>query len=329
MKRRKFIALLGSGALAWPLAIAARAQTPPGPVIGFLHSVAPGGTFDKLVSSFREGLRESGYVEGQNVTILYRWAEGHYDRLPALAADLVEHKVALIAALGGVISAQAAKKATQTTPILFISGFDPVYEGFVTSINRPGGNATGFSVYTTELIKKRLELLRNLVPGKKIALLLNPKAPVSPIEERDTREAAQEHGLELLVVKSTGAAELETGIAGAAQDGAGALLVSADPSFTGQRNQIVALAARYKLPAAYPWREYAVAGGLMSYGPRISEAYQWIGRYAGRILKGEKPGELPVQFPREFDLILNLKTAKSLGLSVPYPLIATANETIE
>jgi len=327
MRRREFITLVGCGTLAWPLG--ARAQTPRIPVMGFLHSVSAGGTFEPLLAAFHAGLKESGYVEGGNVTILYRWAEGHYDRLPGLAADLVKQKVMLIAATGGLVSAKAALNATSSIPVLFISGFDPVQEGLVTSLNRPSGNATGFSVYTTELIKKRLELLRNLVPGAKMALLLNPRMQVAPIEERDTRNAARDHGVDLVILKASAPSEFDQAFASAVDQGVGALLVSADPFFTGQRTRIVELAARHKLPAAYPWRQYAVAGGLMSYGPRISEAYKWIGRYAGRILKGEKVNDLPVQLPREFDLVLNLKTSKQLGLKVPYPLLATANETIE
>ncbi|HVY56369.1 MAG TPA: ABC transporter substrate-binding protein [Xanthobacteraceae bacterium] len=333
MKRREFMGLLGRGALvlpatgAWPRATLA--QTADKPVIGLLHSVSASGPFEQLLHAFRDGLGELGFVEGRNLTILYRWAEGKYDRLPGLAAELVDQKVRLIAATGGQVSARAAMKVTSTIPILFIAGFDPVSEGFVTSMNRPGGNATGFSVYTTELIKKRLELLRNLVPGAKMALLMNPKMEVAPVEERDTRNAAREQGVELVVLGASAPSEFGQVFAAAAEQKVGALLVSADPFLTGQRNHIVALAAQHKIPAAYPWREYALAGGLMSYGPRISEAYRWIGRYAGRILKGEKPGDLPVQLPREFDLVLNLKTAKALGLSVPYGLLATANETIE
>jgi putative ABC transport system substrate-binding protein len=322
MRRREFIATLG-GAVAWPLA--ARAQQPAMPVIGFLNSASPG-PFALLLSAFHEGLKDGGYVEGKNVTVEYRWADGQYDRLPALAADLVRRRVTVIAATGGTTTAQAAKAATTTVPILFIAGANPVGDGLVSSFNRPGGNVTGVSVYASELAPKRLELLRELVPkATKIAMLVNSE---NITDGQDAQNIMQKVGLPLLVLSARVETEFEREFISATQQGAQALLVSADPFFN-SRTQLVALAARYAVPAAYPWSEYAKAGGLMSYGTSIPGAYRQIGQYVTRILRGEKPADLPVVQPTRVEFILNLKTAKMLDLDVPPSLRAAANELIE
>jgi putative tryptophan/tyrosine transport system substrate-binding protein len=323
MRRREFIAALG-GTAAWPLG--ARAQQPAMPVIGFLNSASPG-PFALLLSAFHEGLKDGGYVEGKNVTVEYRWANEQYDRLPALAADLVRGRVTVIAATGGTMTARAAKAATTTIPVLFIAGADPVGDGLVRSFNRPGGNVTGVSVYTSELAPKRLELLRELVPkATKIALLVNPE---NAADSQDAQNVMQRAGLPLLTLSARVETELEREFVSASQQGAQALLVSADPFFNSRRTQLVALAARYAMPAAYPWNEYAKAGGLMSYGTSIPGAYRQIGQYVTRILKGEKPADLPVQQPTKFELVINLKTAKALGLEIPPQLLVRADEVIE
>jgi putative ABC transport system substrate-binding protein len=327
MNRRVFITLLGGAAVAWPFA--ARAQQPTMPVIGFLNTTSPG-PLAPLLAAFRQALNNAGHVEGRNVAIEYRWAEGQYDRLPALAADLVRRNVAVIVATGGTVAGQVAKATTTTIPILFIAGFDPVQEGLVASINRPGGNATGVAVYTAELGKKRLELLRELVPGvAKIAMLVNPHSISTGIETKDLEEATRASGVQLLVLEARADSDLEKAFAEAANQGAGALLVSADSFFTSRREQIVALAARHALPASYPWPQYAQVGGLMSYGSSLIWAYQQIGLYASRILKGAEPNDLPVQQPTRFGMVINLNTAKALGLDVPPTLLAIADEVIE
>jgi len=327
MRRRDFLALLGSMAAAGSLR--AEAQTPAMPVIGFLNSASPGPAAT-LVAAFHHGLNKAGYVEGQNVAIEYRWAEGQYDRLRGMASDLVRRNVSLIAATGGLVVAQAAKGATSTIPVLFIAGFDPVREGLAASINRPGGNATGVSVYTAELGPKRLELLRELLPNVvKIAMLVNPRSISTEIERKDLEEATRGTGLQLLVLEASAEGDLEKAVNDAVNQGAGALIVSADAFFTSRRSQIVALAAQYALPASYPWLQYAEAGGLISYGPNLTWAYEQIGVYASRILKGAKPEDLPVQLPTTFELVINLKAAKALGLVVPPTLLARADEVIE
>jgi putative ABC transport system substrate-binding protein len=318
MRRREFTAGL-SALLAAPLA--ARAQQPLVPVIGFLNSGSPG-PFAVLLGAFRQGLKDSGYVEGQNVAIEYRWAEGRYDRLPALAADLVRRQVAAIAATGGTPSARAAKAATATIPILFVAA-DPVRDGLVASLNRPGGNVTGVSVFSAELAPKRLQLLRELVPkAGKVAALINPAS-------MDEAEALTRVGLPLLTITAAAESDFEPAFIQAAQQGVEALLVTADPFLNSQRAQIVALAARHSLPAAYPWREYVEAGGLMSYGTSLTGTYRQVGQYVSRVLKGDKPADLPVQNPTKFDLAINLKTAKALGITIPETLLATADEVIE
>jgi putative ABC transport system substrate-binding protein len=327
MRRREFITLLGGGLAGWPLGSPARAQTPP--VIGYLSSGSRE-PFTQLLAALHQGLGDAGYVEGRNVAIEYRWAHGQYDRLPALAADLVSRKVALIVAVGGTISAQAARAATVTIPILFVTGFDPVQLGTVAGFKRDGGNATGVALYATPLAVKRLEFLRELVPtATKIALLVNPSGLIGDTEVRDIEAATRAAGLELLVLKANAESDVAPAFASAAELGADALLVSSDPFFTRRRMQLVALAAQYALRVAYPWREYVEAGGLMSYGPRLSDAYREIGRYAGRILKGATLAELPIQAPRKFELMINLKTAKALDLTVPPLLLARADEVIE
>jgi putative tryptophan/tyrosine transport system substrate-binding protein len=325
MRRRNFIALLGG--VAWPLRVAAQSQTIP--VIGFLNTASPA-PFAPLVAAFREGLKDGGYIEGQNVTIEYRWAEGQYDRLPALAADLVRRQVAVIAATGGTVSARAAKAATTTIPVLFIGGANPVSEGLVASFNRPGGNVTGVSTYMSELAPKRLELLRELMPrATKIALLINPENTADWRALEDMEPAARLANVTLLTFKAKVESEFEPAFTGMVQQGAEALLVSSDPIFNSRRAQLVALTARHAIPTAYPWREYAIAGGLMSYGPSISGLYRQIGQYVARILKGDKPSDLPVQNPTKFELLINLKTARTLGLTVPTTVLVAADEVIE
>jgi putative ABC transport system substrate-binding protein len=285
-----------------------------------------------LVAAFHQGLQDVGYVEGRNLAIEYRWAEGRYDRLPELAADLVRRKVALIAAPGGTQSALAAKAATDTIPILFSTGFDPEKTGLVPNFNRPGGNVTGASLYTVALQAKRLELLRDLAvsisQGDTIAALLNPDAGGSEIDAKDLSNAISNSGLKLLVLTANSDNDLATAFA-QANKAAKAIVVSADSFFGSRRAQIVELAARYRLPAMYPLREYAVAGGLMSYGPSIAAAYRQIGDYAGRILKGARPAELPVQAPTVFNLVVNRKAVDHLGLTMSRLMVARANEIID
>ena len=309
MKRREFITLLGGAGAAWPLV--ARAQQPAMPVIGFLNSASPG-PFVRLADAFRQGLREGGYVEGRNVTIEYRWADGQFARLPELATELVHRKVSLIVATGGTVSARAAKEATATIPILFIAGPNPIGDGLVTSINRPGGNATGVALYTSELLPKRLELLGELLPrAVTIALLVNPSDAAYELETKGVEDAMRVTGQQMVLLGASAEGDFEPALVSAVRQRADALLVSANPFFTGQRAQLVALAARLAVPAGYPWREYADAGGLMSYGPSIAGAYHLIGRYAGRILNGERPADLSVQGPTKYELVINLKTAKA------------------
>ena len=332
MKRRKvfalFVALLIGGVTAWPLV--GRTQPPPSlPEIGFLN-IASARAFAPFVTAFQKGLSTNGYVEGRNVAIEYRWAEGDYDRLHEHAAELARRRVALIVATGGLAAARAAKDATDTIPILFIGGANPVGEGIVSSLNRPGGNATGVNLYASDLIPKRMELLHELVPkATKFAVLLNPKVPSTQFERPEVEKVAKTTGLQVVILEASTENELEGAFDSAVAAGAGAFLISPDGFFTSKRAQIVQLAASRKLPVAYGWREYAVTGGLMSYGPSIPDAYRQIGDYAGRVLKGVKPGDLPVQQPTKFDLVINLKTAKALGIEVPYPLLITASEVIE
>lgn len=324
--RRQLVMTLG-GMVCWPYT--AVAQQPNMAIIGWLSSVSPRAS-DPLLKAFRGGLAEQGYSEGRNLWIYYRWAEGHYDELETLAKDLIEKKVVLIAAAGGVVSAQAAKKATSQIPILFVSGFDPVVLGLVTSMNNPGVNATGVSVYTTELIKKRVQLLHEMTPtANTLAVLTNPNAIVTKIEIQDIVDAAKFLGVTPILFNATTETEVEQAFASAAQQHVGAVIVSADPFFTSRRAQIVALAAQHSLPTCYPWREYVEAGGLLSYGPDLTWAFRQLGIYAGRIIKGAKATDLPVQQPTSFKLAINVKTARALGLTLPSALQATADEVIE
>jgi putative tryptophan/tyrosine transport system substrate-binding protein len=326
MKRRDFITLLGTAA-AWPLT--ARAQQPAMPVIGFLHPGSPE-SIAYLAAAFREGLKEAGYVEGQNVIIEYRWANGHYDQLQSLAAELVRRQVAVIAATGGTVSAQAAKAATATIPIVFNLGLDPIKAGLITSFNRPGGNITGVTTQSPALEPKRLGLLRELVPQAAIiGVLLNPRNPDAELQEQDIQAAGTAIGLQLRIFNANSEDDLDRAFAALVQQQADALLVGNDTFFLSQRQQIVALAARHGLPTIYAFRSFAEAGGLMSYSTSLVDVYRQVGFYVGRVLKGEKPADLPVVLPTKFELVINLKTAKALGIKISDNLLSIADDVIE
>jgi putative tryptophan/tyrosine transport system substrate-binding protein len=326
MRRRAVIAGLGAAA-AWPLA--ARAQQPAMPVIGFIHGASPS-YFAQWAAAVREGLKEAGYVEGRNVATEYRWADGRYDRLPALVADLVERRVAVIFAAGGTDPAIAAKAATTKIPIVFVSAADPVKTGLVASLNRPGGNVTGVSLLASALDAKKLELLRTLAPkAATIGVLINPNYPAAKAQSDEAQEAAGRLGVRPIMLSAGTDGDIDAAFASLVEDGAGALLVGTDPFFNSRRDRFAALAARHSLPVIYPQREYVAAGGLISYGPDFANGYRQAGLYVGRVLAGEKPAELPVMQATKFELVINLATAKALGLAVPPTLLALADEVIE
>jgi putative ABC transport system substrate-binding protein len=331
MRRRDVITLLGGAAAAptlWPLA--ARPQQPAVPVIGFLHTQAAGPIAPLVVPSFRQGLEATGYFEGKNVAIEYRWADGQYDRLPALAAELVRRRVAVIAATGGEPAALAAKAATSAIPIAFVISGDPLKAGLVASFNRPGGNITGVTLLTSALEAKRLGLVRELVPNAtSIAILVNPNYPTSEVQVGDAQEASRALGLEVHIVNASAEGDFDTSFATLIQLQVEAVIIANDPFFTARRDQLVALAERHSIPAIYSQREFPDAGGLLSYGAHIPDLYRQAGVYAGKILKGEKPADLPVMQPTKFELIINLKTAKALRLTVPQTLQVAADEVIE
>lgn len=326
--RRKFIAALGGSAVAWPLV--ARAQQTMMPVVGFLSSRSPDDS-KRLVAAFRTGLQTGGgFVEGENVAIEYRWAEGQYGRLPGLAADLVRRGVAVLVATGGEPSALAAKAATSTIPIVFTTGGDPVKFGLVASLNRPGGNATGVSLLTEAPEGKRLGLLKELAPNAVVfGVLIDPNYPGHEAHKRDVQEAARAIGRQIQFANARDDRELEAAFATLVEQGATALLVTADPFFDTKRARIVALAAQFKLPTIYQLRDYVLAGGLMSYGISITDGYRQVGIYAGQILKGAKPADLPVYQSIKFELVINLKTAKALGIKISDNLLSIADEVIE
>jgi putative ABC transport system substrate-binding protein len=327
MRRRDFITLLGGAAASLPLA--ARAQQPAMPVIGFLDAASPD-TAANLMAAFRQGLSESGYVEGRNVTIEYRWAEGRYDRLPALAADLVRDRVTVIAATSTSAPGLAAMAATSAIPIVFQTGGDPVQDGLVTSMNRPGRNVTGVSRLSFALEPKRLELLRELVPkAAVIGLLVNPTNPRSELVVQQMAEPARALRLGLRVLKANAEAELDGVFASLGQLGIGALLIAQEPSYKRWLAQIIAVASHYAIPTMYATRDYVAAGGLVSYDASTVDSFRQVGVYVGRVLKGAKPADLPVMQPTTFELAINLKTAKALGLDIPPTLLARADEVIE
>jgi putative tryptophan/tyrosine transport system substrate-binding protein len=327
MRRRDFITLFSGTAAAWPLA--ARAQQPALPVVGFLNSGAPESSAP-FVTAFRKGLNETGHIEGQNVTVEYHFLEGQYDRLPALAADLVRRRVAVIATPGSDVSAIAAKAATATIPIVFGAGQDPVKLGLVASLARPDSNATGTSFFTQQLVAKRLQLLHDLVPkAVRAAVLVNPTNPSVEPTLREVQEAAPTIGLQIRILNAKTIGEIDAAFAILARERPDALFVAADAFFNSRRGQFATLAARDRIPAAYSTRDYVAAGGLMSYGTDLTDMYRQVGAYTGSILKGAKPADLPVLQSTKFELVINLQTARALGIEVPPGLLATADEVIE
>jgi putative ABC transport system substrate-binding protein len=328
LRRRDFIQAIVGSAAAWPLA--AGAQQPAMPVIGYLSTGTLKSDATFYLAPFRQGLGETGYVEGQNVAIEYRWAEFQNDRLPEMAADLVRHSASVIATIGGTPPALAAKAATSTIPIVFYSGVDPVQFGLVASLNRPGGNLTGIAALQAELIAKRIELLHETVPKASVlALLVNPTNRYTETETQVVYDGARRLGLQLQVVHASTANDIDIAFNKLTEIQAGALIVSADLFFHNQRKQLVSSAAQHALPTIYPWREYVTAGGMMSYGPNLLEANRLIGVYSGKILKGAKAAELPVEQNTEVEFVVNLKTAESLGITFPLPLVGRADEVIE
>ena len=326
MRRREFITVVGGGAVTWPLA--ARAQRPVMPVIGFLSSRSPDDTAN-LVAAFRRGLADSGYIEGQTVTIEYKWALGQYDRLPAMAVELTRRPVAVLVTTGGEPSALAAKTATSSIPIVFAMG-DPVKRGLAASLNRPGGNATGMSILSPDLEAKRLGLLHEILPQAVIlGVLLNPNFPPAQEQLDEVQEAARATGLQIHVLRASIDREIDAAFEAVARLRVAALSVTSDPFFDTRRDKLIALAARYAVPTMYQFREYAVAGGLMSYGIDLPDVYRQVGTYAARILKGAKPADLPIQQPSKFELVINLQTARALGINIPPGVLAIADEVIE
>jgi putative ABC transport system substrate-binding protein len=326
MRRRKFITFLG-GAAAWPLAT--HAQQPAVPVIGFMSGRSPSDS-SYLVDAFRQGLRETGYLEGETINIEYRWANGEYGRLPGLASDLLTRKVLVLVAIGGDPSALAAKHATATVPIVFGMGGDPIAAGLVASFNRPGGNATGFTLLTNQMEPKRVGLLHELVPNVLLlGALINPSFPPAARQLEDIQTATRNIGQNLLVGRADTDAQLQTAFATFVEQRVGAVLVTAAPFFDTRREQIIALAAQHRLPAMYQFREYAIAGGLISYGPSVADSYKQAGIYAGRILGGAKPSDLPVMQPTKFEMVINLKTANALGLTIPNTMQLLADEVVD
>jgi len=326
MKRRDFITLLGGATAAWPLTARAQQRLP---VIGFLNGASPG-PYARFLLGFHQGLKETGYTAGENVAVEYRWAENRYDRLPALAADLVDRHVTVIAAAGSTPAALAAKAATTTIPIVFLVGGDPVAVGLVPSLARPGGNLTGVTNLTAEVAPKRLEMLHAVVPTAPIALLINPKSPeLSEPQLQELQVAARKLGLQLHVLNASTEPEIDTAFATLVQLRAGGLVIGADALFSSRAEQLAALALRHRIPAIYQYPEFTAAGGLMSYGNNLSDMLRLSGLYTGRILKGEKPADLPVQQATKVELIINLKTAKALGLTMPTALLVRADEVIE
>jgi putative ABC transport system substrate-binding protein len=327
MRRREFIALLGCGVAGWPFA--ARAQQPAMPVVGLLGATTAQGYAAQL-TAFRQGLSEAGFVDGRNVAIEYRWAEDQYDRLPALAADLVRRQVAVIATIGGNAASLAAKAATATIPVVFHGSVDPVEAGLVTSLNRPGGNVTGVVTLNIDTGQKRLELLHELLPAATtIGLLLNPTNAVAEIQSKDLQAAARILGLQLRIVHASTEHDFDPAFATLSQARAGGLVIGTDGFLVSQSAQLAALAVRHALPAIFQYRAFVTAGGLMSYGGSVTDSYRLSGVYTGRILKGEKPADLPVQQATKVELIINLKTARTLGLTFPITLLGRADEVIE
>jgi len=327
MKRREFITLVGGAAASWPLA--ARAQQQTTPVVGFLHA-GSSSAFSHLAQAFREGLRSAGFIEGQNLSIEYRWAEGRLDQLPRLAKELVDRQVAVIAATGGNPSGNAAKSATTTIPIVFQAGSDPVEAGFVSSLSRPTGNITGVSIISPELVAKRLEVLHEALPAaRKFGFLVYPRSVIAEQEIREVEAAAHALGHQIHIVRVLDDKELEVAFTSFAKENDGAVIVASDPFFTSRRGRLVVLAGQHSVPAIYPFREFAQAGGLISFGANISEAFRQVGIYTGRILKGEKTNDLPVQLPTKFEFVINMKTAKALGFNFPITLLGRADEVIE
>jgi putative tryptophan/tyrosine transport system substrate-binding protein len=328
VKRREFITLFG-GATAWPLV--AHAQQPILPVVGYLSTGSPEADAAPVLAAFRKGLSEMSFVEGRNVVIEYRWANFRYEQLPAMAAELAQRPVAVIAAIGGTPTGLAAKAATSTVPIVFYLGIDPVKFGLVASLNHPGGNVTGIAALQAELVAKRIEFLHELVPGARVAALLaNPNNPYTEPEAREVQDAARSMGLgELQILRASSASEIDAAFRKIPQLHVDTLIVSADLFLLSQRKQIVAAANQYNLPTMYPWREYVSAGGMVSYGPSLSESFRLVGVYTGKILRGAPPAELPVEQTSKVDLVINLKATRAFQVSVPIPVMGRADEVIE